>query len=145
VAQAATAAAPRRAVRLLRPGPDSRSIPEYPKAWNQADRWEFLLLLLLRWRERSMTGESATTTDHERIRRWVEARDGTPAAVRATESGDDPGVLRIRFRDESADDLDAIDWDQFFEKFEESELAFLYQDQTADGGTSRFHKFVKLN
>jgi hypothetical protein len=90
-----------------------------------------------------MTGESATTTDHERIRRWVEARDGTPAAVRATESGDDPGVLRIRFRDESADDLDAIDWDQFFEKFEESELAFLYQDQTADGGTSRFHKFVK--
>jgi hypothetical protein len=92
-----------------------------------------------------MTGESATTTDHERIRRWVEARDGTPAAVRATESGDDPGVLRIRFRDESADDLDAIDWDQFFEKFEESELAFLYQDQTADGGTSRFHKFVKRN
>jgi hypothetical protein len=92
-----------------------------------------------------MTGESATTTDHERIRRWVEARDGTPAAVRATECGDDPGVLRIRFRDESADDLDAIDWDQFFEKFEESELAFLYQDQTADGGTSRFHKFVKRN
>lgn len=90
-----------------------------------------------------MTGESATTTDHERIRRWVEARDGTPAAVRVTESGDDSGVLRIRFRDESADDLDAIDWDQFFEKFEESELAFLYQDQTADGGTSRFHKFVK--
>jgi hypothetical protein len=90
-----------------------------------------------------MTGESATTTDHERIRRWVEARDGTPAAVRATESGDDHGFLRIRFRDESADDLDAIDWDQFFEKFEGSELAFLYQDQTADGGTSRFHKFVK--
>jgi hypothetical protein len=90
-----------------------------------------------------MTGESATTTAHERIRRWVEARDGNAAAVRATESGDDPGVLRIRFRDESADDLDAIDWDQFFEKFEESELAFLFQDQTADGGTSRFHKFVK--
>jgi hypothetical protein len=87
--------------------------------------------------------DSVTTTDHDRIRRWVEARDGTPAAVRATESDDDPGVLRIRFRDESADDLDAIGWDEFFDKFEESRLAFLYQDKTADGGTSRFHKFVK--
>jgi hypothetical protein len=86
--------------------------------------------------------ESATT-DHDRIRRWVEAREGTPAAVRATESKDDTGVLRIRFRDETVDDLDVIDWDEFFTKFEESSLAFLYQDKTADGGTSRFHKFVK--
>jgi hypothetical protein len=87
--------------------------------------------------------ESATTTDQDRIRRWVEARDGTPAAVRATESNDDPGVLRIRFRDQSADELDAIGWEDFFAKFEESGLAFLYQDKTADGGTSRFHKFVR--
>jgi hypothetical protein len=85
--------------------------------------------------------ESVTTTDHDQIRRWVEARDGTPAAVRATESDDDPGVLRIRFRDESADHLDAIGWEEFFDKFDESDLAF--QDKTADGGTSRFHKFVK--
>jgi hypothetical protein len=87
--------------------------------------------------------ESTATTDHDRIRRWVEACDGAPAGVRATESKDDPGVLRIRFRDESADDLDSIGWDEFFAKFEESRLAFLYQDKTADGGTSRFHKFVK--
>jgi hypothetical protein len=87
--------------------------------------------------------EFATTIDHDQIRRWVEARDGTPAAVRATESDDDPGVLRVRFRDESAGDLDAIDWDDFFAKCEESNLAFLYQDKTADGGTSRFHKFGK--
>jgi hypothetical protein len=86
--------------------------------------------------------ESSTTTDHDRIRRWVEARDSAPAAVRATESEDDPGLLRIRFRDESADDLDSIGWDEFFTKFEESRLAFLHQDKTADGGTSRFHKFV---
>ena len=87
--------------------------------------------------------EFATTIDHDQICRWVEARDGTPAAVRATESDDDPGVLRVRFRDESAGDLDAIDWDEFFAKFEESNPAFLYQDKTADGGTSRFQKFVK--
>lgn len=90
-----------------------------------------------------MTTESATTTDHEEIRRWVEARDGTPAAVAATESGDDPGILRIRFSDEAADQLDALGWDDFFQKFEEAGLAFLFQDRTADGGISRFHKFVK--
>jgi len=90
-----------------------------------------------------MTNQSATTADHGQIRRWVEARDGTPAAVRATEAGDDPGILRIRFSDESADDLDAIEWSEFFDKFEEAGLAFLYQDQTAGGGRSRFHKFVK--
>ena len=28
-------------------------------------------------------------------------------------------------------------------KFDEAGLAFLYQDKTADGGTSRFHKFVR--
>jgi hypothetical protein len=101
------------------------------------------LLLLPRWRERPMTTESVTTTDHDEIRRWVEARDGTPAAVRATESDDDPGVLRIRFREETAEDLNTIGWDDFFDKFEESNLAFLYQDKTTDGGTSRFHKFVR--
>jgi hypothetical protein len=90
-----------------------------------------------------MTTESTTTTDHDQIRRWVEARQGTPAAVAATEADDDPGILRVRFSDESADELEAIDWDEFFDKFDEAELAFLYQEQTADGGTSRFHKFIK--
>jgi hypothetical protein len=90
-----------------------------------------------------MTSQSATTIDHDQIRRWVEARDGTRAAVRATEAGDDPGILRIRFSDDSADHLESIGWDEFFDKFEEAGLAILYQDQTAGGGTSRFHKFVK--
>jgi len=87
--------------------------------------------------------DSVTTTDHNEIRRWAELRDGTPAAVRATESDDDPGVLRIRFRDESTDQLDGISWDEFFAKFDDARLAFLYQDKTAEKDTSRFHKFVR--
>jgi hypothetical protein len=90
-----------------------------------------------------MTTESTTTTDHDQIRRWVEARQGTPAAVAATEADDDSGILRVRFSEESADELETIGWDEFFDKFDEAELAFLYQEQTADGGTSRFHKFIK--
>ena len=33
-------------------------------------------------------------------------------------------------------------WDDFFEKFDEADLAFLYQDKTEGGKISRFHKFV---
>ena len=90
-----------------------------------------------------MAGESNTTTDHDTIRRWVEQRGGRPAAVKATESGDDPGLLRIDYPGYGDDDsLDEISWDEFFEKFEDSKLAFLYQDETADGDESRFSKFV---
>lgn len=79
------------------------------------------------------------TTDHEEIRRWVEQHGGHPAAVRRTESGDDPGILRIDFPGYSGEQtLDPIAWEEFFQKFDESKLAFLYQDQ----GDSRFNKLI---
>lgn len=85
---------------------------------------------------------SNTTTDHDEIRRWAEARGGKPATVKGTEDEDEhAGVLRIAFRDDSS--LEPIEWDEFFEKFEEAGLAFLYQDQTKDGKTSRFFKLVE--
>src|SRR4051794_40277832 len=80
-----------------------------------------------------------TTTDHDEIRQWVEARGGYPAHVTRTESGDDPGVLRIDYPGYSGQDtLGRIEWDQFFEWFDRDKLAFLYQDE----GDSRFSKFV---
>lgn len=92
-----------------------------------------------------MAGESRTTTDHQAIRRWVEQRGGRPASVKGTEAGGgDAGILRIDFPGHGDDDtLEALDWDSFFDKFEESGLAFLYQDTTKDGDTSRFFKFVE--
>jgi hypothetical protein len=90
-----------------------------------------------------MTQESKKTTDHDEIRKWVEARGGVPATVRSTGSKDEPGVLRIQFQEqESGESLEEISWDDFFEKFEEQKLAFLYQDETKQGKTSRFFKFV---
>lgn len=92
---------------------------------------------------RLAAGKSARTTDHEIIRRWIEERGGSPAAVKATEKGDDPGLLRINFPGYSGDDrLEDISWDEFFKKFDEKDLEFLYQDETRDGETSRFWKFV---
>lgn len=85
---------------------------------------------------------SDTTTDHNAIKKWAEERDGHPATVRATEEDGHAGILRIDFGPPE-DRLEAIDWDEFFRKFDESGLAFLHQDRTKDGKLSRFHKFVR--
>lgn len=83
--------------------------------------------------------QARTTIDHETIRKWVESRGGHPAHVKATGSDDDPGVLRIDFPGYSGEDtLAPITWDDFFEKFEANDLAFLYQDED----DSRFSKLV---
>lgn len=85
--------------------------------------------------------DSRMTKDHQTIRAWAEARRAEPAHVAATGANDDPGILRLDFepRDRS---LEPISWDEFFRKFDEADLSFLYQDKTEDGHTSRFHKFV---
>lgn len=92
-----------------------------------------------------MAGESQTTTDHGKIRRWIEERGGRPASVRGTEhGGEEAGILRVDFPGRGEDQkLEPLEWDEFFEKFEEADLAFLYQDRTRDGNTSRFFKFVR--
>jgi hypothetical protein len=87
-------------------------------------------------------GSSHTTTDHEVIRKWAEERGGVPSSVEGTGGDGAAGILRIEFRDRD-DDLEQIDWDAFFRKFDEEELAFLYQDRTSDGELSRFNKFVR--
>ena len=85
--------------------------------------------------------DAQTTTDHAAIRRWAEARGGRPATVRGTGQEDEAGVLRFDFG-KPEDSLEEITWDEFFEKFEESGLALLYQDKTKDGSISRFFKLV---
>ena len=90
-----------------------------------------------------MTSETTTTTDHDEIRSWVEEHDGTPVRVRGTESNEGGGVLRIDFPGGTDDDrLEEIEWDAWFEVFEESDLAAVYQEQKADGEDSTFFKLV---
>ena len=40
------------------------------------------------------------------------------------------------------DALEVISWEEFFEKFDEADLALLYQEETADGERSNFNKLV---
>jgi len=85
-----------------------------------------------------------TTTDHDAIRRWAEERGGKPAAVKATESKDDVGILRIDFPGYSGEaELEEISWDEWFEKFEEKKLALVVQEETKGGEPSRFNKLVR--
>ena len=89
-----------------------------------------------------MASESNTTTDHDEIRRWVEEHDGKPATVRGTGNGD-AGVLRIDFPGGAGEDqLEHIDWDEWFKKFDDNDLAFLYQEEKASGEDSTFFKLV---
>lgn len=74
------------------------------------------------------------TRDHDKIRRWAEDRNGRPAIV---DTGNQSGILRIDFA-EKDENLEEIEWDDFFAIFDDRKLAFLYED----AGDSRFNKFV---
>jgi hypothetical protein len=87
------------------------------------------------------TAASYTTSDHDVIRAWAEARGGRPAKVGSTEDSSGGGVLRIEF-DRGDEQLDESDWDAFFQVFDERKLALVYQEKTSDGSTSRFNKLV---
>lgn len=81
--------------------------------------------------------DSKTTTNHEEIRRWVEERGGHPARVKGID------VLRIDYPGFSGEEsLEEISWTDFFQAFDENNLAFLYQDKLESGETSRFSKLI---
>lgn len=86
---------------------------------------------------------STMTTDHETIRKWAEERGGKPAAVKNTHKGDETGIIRIDFPGYSGgESLEPISWEEFFETFEDSQLALVFQEETESGQKSNFNKLV---
>lgn len=84
-----------------------------------------------------------TTTNHDEIRRWAEARGAQPSTVKRTSNPTAPGILRLHFPGYGgADSLQEIGWDEWFRKFDEQNLALLYQEETKDGKKSNFNKLV---
>lgn len=92
-------------------------------------------------KSRAAKAGATTTTDHDEIRKWVEARGGKPAKVADTDGRKGSGIIRIDFN-EPEESLQAISWDEFFEIFEDRDLAFLHEEETSDGKRSYFNKFV---
>jgi len=87
--------------------------------------------------------EAKVTTNHSTIQKWTEERGGHPARVKGTDKGDSSGILRIDYQGFSGEDsLEEITWEQFFDAFEENNLAFLYQDKVSGGKQSRFSKLI---
>ena len=88
---------------------------------------------------------SKTTQDHEEIQQWAERRGAKPGEVASTEGKGGPGILRIMFpkaphHNDGA--LKEISWEEFFEKFDASGLALVYQEVTAEGAESNFNKLI---
>lgn len=90
-----------------------------------------------------MAGTNKTTVDHDFIKQWVEERGGKPSHVKGRGGPNDPGILRIDFPGFSGEGtLEEISWDEWFEAFDRNNLAFICQEETADGQESRFNKLV---
>lgn len=82
---------------------------------------------------------SITTVDHQEIRKWAESKGGKPASVDRTHEGGDVGIIRLMFPDNKQsehDHLVEISWDEFFQQFDDSELALIYEEN------SLFNKLV---
>lgn len=94
-------------------------------------------------RGRTSSAASHFLTDHDEIRRWAEEREASPACVRGTGGGEDVGMIRLDFPGYSgAQSLEHIDWDEWFQKFDDNNLALLVQEKTARGQQSNFNKLV---
>lgn len=80
-----------------------------------------------------------TTTDHDTIRKWAEKHGGRPAVVGSTHGKRGVGIIRIEFPDAPNSEhgaLEEISWDEFFEQFDTSDLALVYEDD------SNFNKLI---
>ncbi len=84
---------------------------------------------------------SRITTDRDAIRCWAEERGAKPVLI-ARGSDGDPGTVRLEFAESRDNSSRDIGWEEWFEKFDRSKLALLYQEQTANGERSSFYQMV---
>lgn len=91
-----------------------------------------------------MATSSNFMTDHDEIRQWAEERGGRPATIAGTgKKNEEAGLLRIDFPGGAGNPpLEEISWEVFFEKFDEANLALIYQDDEGEEDKNYFCKFV---
>jgi hypothetical protein len=51
-------------------------------------------------------------------------------------------MIRLDFPDGPEPSLQEISWDEWFQKFDDNNLALVYQEKTTGGKPSRFNKIV---
>lgn len=70
-----------------------------------------------------------STKNHQEIKDWVNAHNGTPALLGAASTGVPGSPITIWFREQERDvpqSFMAIDWAEFFQKFDEQGKTFTY-------------------
>ncbi|WP_440006977.1 hypothetical protein [Halomicrococcus sp. SG-WS-1] len=71
--------------------------------------------------------ESKITTDRETIRNWADERNLEP--VRRTTAGtEEPSVRLVHDAETGRSGHEEVSWDEFFDRFEDEQLAFMYQE-----------------
>ncbi|OFZ80635.1 MAG: hypothetical protein A2603_10870 [Bdellovibrionales bacterium RIFOXYD1_FULL_55_31] len=99
--------------------------------------------LMARVTSGSKKNGSKMTTNRNEIIKWAEARGAKPTRIKGTGGRNDIGMIRLDFPGYSgAKSLEPISWDQFFKKFDESNLALVYREKTAGGERSNFNKLI---
>ena len=64
--------------------------------------------------------------------------------MRRTKGGNGGGILRIDFPGGAGEEeLEHVDWEDWFRTFDENNLAFLYQERKASGKDSTFFKLIR--
>ncbi|EJN01680.1 hypothetical protein [Phyllobacterium sp. YR531] len=101
--------------------------------------------------------ETTLLTDHQAIQDWAGARAGVPVIRDAAELiGITEPVLMIEFGQQAYEDNDAngsdrpdalgsprlVDWDEWFELFDEKQLALVVATEVA-GQRDEFHELVR--
>ena len=93
--------------------------------------------------QRNAGGSAQPLIDHDQIRNWAEERGAHPASVKGTGGGSDTGMIRLDFPGWTGEEsLEPISWDDWFKKFDDSNLALLVQERTGKGEKSNFNKLV---
>lgn len=94
---------------------------------------------------KQINANAEITIDHEEIQHWAEDRGGIPAVVKRThrQGPKREGILRIDFPGFTSERmLEHISWDEWFDIFDEHELAFICQRRKVTGEQSTFNKLV---
>jgi hypothetical protein len=87
--------------------------------------------------------------NHDEVRRWAEERGAKPVCVEGAECPRDPGAIQLDFPGPSGESrlrqisrLRPVSWEEWFEKFDDADLALLVQERTAAGERSNFNRLV---
>jgi len=85
------------------------------------------------------------TIDNDEIRAWIEEHGGVPATIKGMSEDEEDGVesadmLHISF-DPNDPNMEEMDWEEFFERFENENLALVY-DENASGDEANDFELV---